>query len=486
MNMKRLLIFTCVGLAFTAGGCKKYLEQPPDMRAELNTPEQVSRLLGTAYPQANYMAFAEGSSDNVGDKRSGTIENINTDPFQFRDVRDDQEDSPEYYWNACYTAIAAANLAIQTCDNAPDPENYRSQKGEALVARAYAHFMLVTFFSETYDPATAATSPGIPYVTEPENVVIKQYDRKTVAYVYEMIEKDLLTGIPMLDNNRYSVPAYHFTTAAAYAFASRFYLFKRDWTKAVTYATLVFPDNNVTPMLRPWNTTYKTMTYLELFGVYAKATEPANLLLVETPSIYGRYYYTFRYALTDALQREVFADNVTGGEWVFWYQSYTAGGEENQLIPKINEFFVRSTVNAGIGTAYVMVPLFTAEEVLFNRAEANAHLNNTGAAIEDLNAYAATRINNYNAAAHTITANRIRSFYGTSNLQNGLIYTILDFKRAEFVQEGMRWFDILRYRIPVTHTVIGGGSSTLTGTDPRRLFQIPSSAAISGVQGNPR
>ncbi|RPD42568.1 RagB/SusD family nutrient uptake outer membrane protein [Chitinophaga barathri] len=484
--MKRLLIYTSVFLAFTAAGCKKYLEQPPDMRAELNTPEQVSRLLGTAYPQANYMAFTEGSSDNVADKRSGTIENTNTDPFQFRDVRDDQEDSPEYYWNACYAAIAAANLAIQACDKAPDPENYRSQKGEALVARAYAHFMLVTFFSETYDPATAATSPGIPYVTEPENVVIKQYERKTVAYVYEMIENDLLMGMPMLDNNRYSVPAYHFTTTAAYAFASRFYLFKQDWTKAVTYATLVFPDNNITPMLRPWNTRYMTITYLELFSIYAKATEPANLLLVETPSVYGRYYFNFRYAMNPAKRNEILSDNVTGGEWAFWNQSYSSGSTENQLIPKVNEYFVRSTVNAGIGTAYVMVPLFTAEEVLFNRAEAYTYLNNTGAAIEDLNTYAATRISSYNAGAHGITPSRVRNFYGTNNLQTALIRTILDFKRAEYVQEGMRWFDILRYRIPVSHTVVGGGTFNLTGNDPRRLFQIPSSAAISGVQGNPR
>ncbi|MGN7720740.1 RagB/SusD family nutrient uptake outer membrane protein [Chitinophaga sp. 22620] len=485
--MKRLLIYTSICLTVAAAGCKKYLEQPPDMRAELNSPEQVSRLLGTAYPQANYMAFTEGQSDNVADKRGGTIENINTDPFQFRDVRDDQEDSPEYYWNACYTAIAAANLAIQVCDKAPDPENYRSQKGEALIARAYAHFMLVTFFSETYDPATAATSPGIPYVTEPEDVVIKQYERKTVAYVYEMIEKDLLTGIPMLDNNRYAVPAYHFTTAAAYAFAARFYLFKQDWTKVVTYATLVFPDNNITPMLRPWNTTYKTMTYLELFGVYAKATEPANLLLVETPSVYGRYYFTFRYALNPAKRNEILGPNVTGGDWVFRNQTFTSGSSENLLIPKINEYFVRSTVNAGIGTAYVMVPLLTAEEVLFNRAEAYTYLNNTSAAISDLNTYAATRINNYNPGAHAVTAPKMRNFYGTNNLQTALIRTILDFKRAEYVQEGMRWFDILRYRIPVTHVVEnGGGVFNLTGDDPKRLFQIPSSAAISGVQGNPR
>ena len=82
----------------------------------------------------------------------------------------------------------------------------KHKKGEALVARAYSHFMLVNFFSKFYNEATAATDPGIPYVTEPETVSIKQYDRKTVMYVYDMIEKDFLEGLPLLDDNAYSVP----------------------------------------------------------------------------------------------------------------------------------------------------------------------------------------------------------------------------------------------------------------------------------------
>lgn len=480
-----ILITSCLVLALS--GCNKFLEHPPDNRATLTTPEKVSQLLATAYPQANYMAFCESISDNVADKGIGGADQINTDLFFFRDISTNQQDSPEYYWNACYAAIAAANQALEACIKAPDPQNYTAQKGEALVARAYAHFMLVTFFSKVYDPATADKDPGIPYVTEPENVVFKNYDRKTVSYVYKMIEKDLTEGLPLINDKLYTVPRYHFTKVAAHAFASRFYLFKKDYAKVVEHANLVFPGNNVNSILRPWNTTYRALTYNELWARYTRASEPANLLLVETSSLWARNYYTVRYALTDSLSDIILGRGVVpnNGLWSFNYHLYSVS-QVHWVLPKINEYFVRLSVNAEIGYPYVMVPLFTAEEVLFNRAEANAQLNNTTEAIADLNRYAATRIHQYDPSLHTITANRIQSYYGTSGLQAGIQAAILDFKRAEFVQEGLRWLDILRHKLPVKHTVFKGETITLEAGDKRRVFQIPESARLSGLDLNPR
>ena len=484
--MQRVLSYTSFLLLLVSlAGCKKFLEKNPDNRASLNSPDQVSQLLGTAYPQANYMAFTESISDNVTDKGKGGQDKTNIDPYFFRDVTDNEQDSPEFYWDACYTAIAAANQALETINNASDTSLYSAQKGEALVARAYAHFMLVTFFSKVYDPATAGTDPGVPYVTEPEKVVFKKYDRKTVSYVYQMIEKDLTTGLPLLNDSKYTVPRYHFTKAAAHAFAARFYLFKQDWANVITHANAVFASGNITSMLRPWNTTYRTMTPAELFAIYEKASEPANLLLVETSSLWARNYYTVRYGLNSTLRDEILDDNVTGGEWAFSFQLYTAG-EGNYVIPKINEYFVRSSVNATIGLPYVMVPLFTTEEVLFNRAEAYLYVNNATAAIADLNTYASTRIVNYNATTHAITPAKLQSFYTTTNTRLAALQAILDFKRAEYVQEGMRWFDLLRYGQPVTHTTTDGQSMTLTDEDPRRVFQLPESVKSSGMPLNPR
>ncbi|OQP60804.1 RagB/SusD family nutrient uptake outer membrane protein [Niastella populi] len=485
---KQITYFSLYALLFTAAGCKKFLDKNPDNRAALTTPEQVSQLLGTAYPQANYMAFTESISDNVTDKGTGVQDKTNVDPYFFRDVTDNQQDSPEFYWNACYTAIAAANQALEAIANAgADSTGYTAQKGEALVCRAYAHFMLVTFFAKVYDPSTASTDLGIPYVTTPEKVVFKQYDRKTVAYVYQMIEQDLTTGLPLIDDTKYTIPRYHFTKAAANAFASRFYLFKGDFAKVLNHANAVFAAGNITSMLRPWNTTYRTMTPQELFAVYQKATETANLLLCETASLWGRNYYTVRYGMNSEIRDEIFSQNVTGGEWAFSYQTYTAG-TNNYVIPKINEYFVRNSVNANIGLPYVMVPLFTTEEVLFNRIEANIYLNNSNAnaAIADLNTYASTRIVNYNAATHSITPTRLQGYYGSANVRLNALNALLDFKRAEYVQEGMRWFDILRYEIGVVHTTTDGQTLTLPGNSLQRVFQLPESVSQSGMQLNPR
>jgi len=490
--MKPFFLYASCCLLITTGlSCKKFLEKEPDNRAQINTPEKVSQLLGTAYPQANYQAFAETMTDNVADLGSGGTDNVIHDPFYFVDSKENQQDSPEFYWYSCYVAIAAANQALQTISKVDNPNDYTAQKGEALVARAYGHFMLVNFFSKFYDASTAATSPGIPYVTEPENVFIKQYDRKTVQHVYDMVEKDLLEGIPLIEDKVYNVPKYHFNKAAAYAFATRFYLFKKDYEKVIQYANLAVPGNNFATSLRGWNTTYKDITdVFELFKIYAKATESANLLLVETASVWSRYYYTNRYAVDQNKISQIFPrpDPLTGGNFAF--ALYSLG--DNQLVPKINEYFVKASVNAEIGFPYVMVPLFTVEEVLFNRAEAYTYTGNTSAAIADLNTYASTRINNYSAAAHTITEADINLVFGTSNIKDGLREAILYYKRAEFIHEGMRWFDILRYKLPVVHATspLPGGGVTeiarLEPDDPRKVLQIPQSTSLAGLEPNPR
>ncbi|MEO6455500.1 MAG: RagB/SusD family nutrient uptake outer membrane protein [Ginsengibacter sp.] len=486
--MKRIFFYiSCCFLFAISLSCNKFLEKEPDNRAKLNTPEKVSQLLGTAYPQANYQPFAESMSDNVTDIGNGGNDNTIHDPYFFLDTRENQQDSPEFYWYGCYSAIAAANQALKTISEASNPNDYTAQKGEALVARAYAHFMLVNFFSKFYDQASASSDPGIPYVTEPETVFLKKYERKTVQYVYDMAEKDLLEGLPMIQDKNYTIPKYHFNRAAANAFAARFYLFKKDYNKVILYATGAVPGNNFAPNLRQWNTDYKNITDVtELFKIYAKATEPANLLLVETQSLWARNYYSDRYGVSSSKQNEIFPrpDPLTGGNLAFAQYSISEG--THTLVPKIDEYFLKVSVNANIGTPYVMVPLFTSEEVLFNQAEAYTYTGNTAAALANLNVYASTRINNYSTANNTITEARIKSVFNTNDIQVGLIRAILYYKRAEFIHEGMRWFDILRYKLPVVHKTVNGPTLTLGADDLRKVIQIPQSTSLAGLALNPR
>jgi hypothetical protein len=256
--MKKLYIYLFALAALSAAGCKKYLEQTPDQRTEINSVEKVAQLLTSAYPEANYIAFTESASDNAEDKGPAYIdqERFVVLPYYWQDNDSYDTDTPTDYWNGCYTAIAAANEALVATARAADQTAYQPYKGEALLARAYAHFMLVNLFSKTYDPAGDNSSPGIPYVTTPEKVVNGQYTRGTVASVYDQIQKDIEEGLPLIRDNAYTVPKYHFNIAAAQAFAARFYLFKKDYAKVIEHASMVSSGNAFATVIRPWNTRY--------------------------------------------------------------------------------------------------------------------------------------------------------------------------------------------------------------------------------------
>lgn len=485
---------SCVLLVSTSA-CNKFLDKEPDNRAQLNSPQKVSQILASAYPKANYQEMAEVSSDNVGDIGINALDVpdwvvLLADLYFYRDAKGSgtNEDTPEGYWFGCYKAIAATNLALKTIGEASNPKDYTAQRGEALVARAYSHFMLVNFFAKFYNSASSASDPGIPYVTEPETVSIKQYERKTVSYVYDMIEKDLLEGLPLLNDNAYSVPKYHFNKAAANAFAARFYLYKKDYAKVISYAQAAVNENSFANNLRPWNTLYITLPLNgngSLQKTYSSSTQNANLLLVETNSWWWLTSGQGRYGSTPGIMNTVTgAEPVSGGDWVY-PSSYIANGHPH--VPKLDLFFVETSIGSGNGDGWQMIPLFTVEEVLFNLAEAYTYVGQTDKAINLLNVYLSTRITQYNPATHSLDANKIKTRYPTADLAQGLITTLLAYRKVEFIHEGMRWFDILRYNIEVTHKSIDGTQTvTLTKDNPHRVFQIPPTAQLSGIPLNPR
>jgi starch-binding outer membrane protein, SusD/RagB family len=488
--MKRPFLYIILLFSFTVASCSKYLDKEPDNRTNIKTPEQIAQLLTSAYPHASYILFTESMSDNAEDKDGGGsgydfVDRINAQSYRYNVVEEspDANDGPDYYWTACYKAIASANEALQIIARSDDPAALSAHKGEALLARAYAHFMLVTLFANVYDPATAGSDPGIPYVTVPENETFKQYERKTVAFVYEMIEKDLTEGYPLINDQIYgNAPKFHFNKRAAGAFAARFYLFKQEYDKVITYANDAL-GGAVTENLRPWNSTLTSLQYFELQAEYTKSTTRGNLLLQEALSIWGRSYPSVRYGLGDRVGNEVlFQPNVSGG-----FYAYDLYGANPQVynIPKFYEHFVRADINANTGDPYNTIPLLTGEEALLNRAEAYMRLNNLNASVQDLNAFISENIDDYDPSANKVSASKCGSFYNT-NSSNGVLLAILDFKRAFFLHEGLRWLDILRLRIPVTHLTSDGEVIELGANDNRRVLQLPALTKQAGLEPNPR
>ncbi len=473
--------------------CNDYLDQMPDDRTVIDSQEKVEELLVSAYPYGSYITFCEAMSDNAGDrlKLAPVQTQSNEEAYFWKEITSTFQDTPDFYWNTCYMAIAAANHALEVIEKAADKDKYKASKGEALLARAYNHFMLVSLFSQRYNPATAEKDLGIPYVTESEKVVYGNYERISVDSVYKMIEKDVKEGLPLINNDIYSAPKYHFTESAAYGFASRFYLAKGDFQKAYECANRVL-GLNPSSHIRDWGA-YAEMDFYDLKSIYTNSSESANILLSGAMSSLGRFSGLYRYAMTTEIRDGLFkSTNVSSGQ--FLYKIF--GSETTLNIPKFQEHFRLSSINASTGRPYIMAPLITMEEILFNRMEALVMMGRFEDAVADINAFLSKRIKDYDANLNGVTVSSFESFYfyyspdihpwfNVTKKQKIFLKGILDLKRIEFVQEGMRWLDIKRYNIEVKRkNTEGDVIDILRKDDPRRAIQIPKSAIVEGLEPN--
>lgn len=501
-NIKKITAIILSG-GFLLASCDDFLSKNPDNRTLLDSPQAVSELLVSAYPDEAYMAFAEAMSDNVGDKGIGqyVVEFIPNQKAFFWE--DDLSDDYSYtaYWNGCYKAIAHANQALQAIEKAHNPEDYKTQKGEALATRAYAHFMLVNFFAKHYNPNTAATDLGVPYVTKPENTVFADYERASVEYIYKEVEHDLLEAMTLIKDDEYTIPKYHFTQAALSAFASRLYLYLGEWDKVIEYSSSILGINPASK-IRDWNGKYSNYEAKELWAQYTKTEETANILLNRAYTDWAQGLVVFRYSLSNEKAIELFELGNIGlrtFDLVIGDKILQAGGSDQcSFIPKYPDR-IETENGASFGIPNTIIPLFSMEEALFNRAEAYVMKNEFDKALTDLDSYFQKRNVSY-SPENKITEKAIRMvyeendievpelapFYTISAQQKLYIQYLLDLRRREFIHEGMRWFDIRRFNFAITHTTFEGETFTLPKDDPRRVLQIPGQAIASGLEPNPR
>lgn len=471
-------------IGFICNSCNNFLDQVPDQRTEnLDTPDKIAQLLVSAYPSASYCTLNELRSDNAIQTISSlTQEKIIDEAFIWGDEFDYKIDTPDFFWEQSYLSIAAANMAIEAIEKLGGGKDYDRLLGEALICRAYNHFMLVSLFSKFYDPKASNLDPGIPYVLTPETTPNAKYERKTVAYVYEMIEKDLERGLPLIED-QYKIPAYHFTKRASRAFATRFYLFKGEYSKVIEHAEIAFPGQSIGAFLRP-SIEYKNMTIPDLEIIFTRANQPSNLLLASCASLWARNVGESLYGVSENMMAAILYNNVFGKSYAFKNVTY-GSGDYCQFILKFNEYFVKKNTNDAIGEPYVMAPLFVTDEVLLNRAEAKIYTKDYQGAISDLNLWASKNIEGF-LQTYYLNEQKAKDYYGIADIESALIQSVLDIRRVAFLHEGLRWFDNLRYKMPIVHKYTDGREIELQTNDPRRLLQLPQTAVRAGLDLNPR
>lgn len=512
MKRNNTILVLIIGLLVSASGCNHFLNEEPDNRAKVETESDLLELLVNAYPQATYHLICEMMSDNVSDR--GFSDNCATavtddEMYFWKEGTSSDYDSPFAVWTGFYEGIAAANYALRIIDSKPDQENYRAMRGEALLCRALGHFLLVNLWAEHYDPATASTALGIPYVTEPETVAIKEYRRNTMEEVYRMIEEDMRRGLQMIDDNVYKMPKYHFTKRAAHAFAARFYTYKgTDWDKVLYHSLQAVPDDFRTEMRDVLGE--RNLVPLEKALLYTDPGQTAILLSVCVPTYYNEIWKTCpilssRYVLTPDMQFNIFTTsrlNLPGGP-LAWKPEGLSGTSVSNMM-KSYGYFKNESANSNRGMSYLNVPMFTVEDVVLNRIEAYTMLGEYDLAVRDLNRFYSLRVVGYDQSnefdlpfivehyaeprwVEQIPEPHYRSEFDADLRKERLFMAVAELRRMEFLQEGLRWFDIKRFHLRVTHWRHWDRDYVyLDRYDNRRALQIPQEAQKAGVVPNER
>lgn len=521
--MKKYIGFSIIALGLTLTSCDDWLDKLPDNRMELQTPSDVSSLLVSAYPSAHPAYLLEMYSDNTDDCVNPSwseASRFQAQAYNWEDITETGEDeSPQELWNRHYLAIASANAAIDLIEGKGSPAEYSEQLGEALLCRAYAMFQLSTVFCKAYNPATASTDLGLPYPTHPEKVVGTVYTRGTMEDLYGQIDKDLQRGLPLVSSN-YSKPKFHFNTDAAKAFAARFYLYKGDFAKAITYATEVL-GADPTAKARDWDA-YSALNMNDQIRpeAWVSADEKCNFLLqtvysewgaISGPYLYGdKYAHSYRITYDEdiASKGPFGAANSTFKQRV-WSNNKLA----NLFHRKVPYEFEYTDLQAGIGFAHAEYAVFTTEQLLLERAEAYALSGELQKAVDDYN----TIMKIYQKYPKTFTLKQIVNFYNGVNYytpkkatvkkhfvkpvytidaegsdQEALLQAILHLRRIMEVGEGYRMQDVKRYGIVIyrrqtnTSFTISAVTDSLTVDDPRRAIQLPQDVITSGLEPNDR
>ncbi len=530
MKLKYIAYSALLALAPVASSCDDFLSKLPDNRVELNTPDQLQMLLVNGYMQYNVGVMNEISSDNIIDNNSpdpasgmrynlAPFERMDNEIFAWEPAESSlQQDSPSSLWQGCYHAIAVANAVLDRIpyfESIGQGEEVAPYKGEALLIRAYHHFLLANLFCQPYrGPELSKQLQGIPYMTEPETTLTTVYDRGNLADVYDNIEKDLLEGLPLIDDAIYEQPKYHFNTAAANAFAARFYLFKRDYENVVKYANLAFGGEAgpaQSALNDVWQHSFADPDQITQY--YISVERQSNFLLLPTVSTAARLVGT-RYAWNrEGVNATINGQGPTWQDFNFHpcYDGkiYIVGGEQYGLFfpGTCGELFEYTDKIAGIGYTHIVRPEFTAEETLLCRAEAKIFLGDIDGGVADLRIWDENRQNNTHPEYDMpdLTRELIESFYSNPPAEGMVkplhidevcpsdkysvtpanelyLQCVLHYRRIETFHTGMRWFDIRRFGIEIEHYIGANGHDILKWDDPRRAYQLPADVLTSGME----
>lgn len=224
--MKKTIYSLLAIAALLFSSCESFTDLEPKGKNLLTTTDQLEMLLnkeyeGCAYDMRQMAGDMIHAYSNVATTISQPAKTRNVIIWTYDEANMDKmaelTSTDQDYTNFYGYIGTIANPILTKVDAATGTNSVKKQlKCEALTLRAWSFYMLVNKFARAYNPATAATDPGIILMTEDKDIQTAQ-PKSTVEEVYQQILKDINEAIDLDGLPEVAVNKMRFNKPAAYA-----------------------------------------------------------------------------------------------------------------------------------------------------------------------------------------------------------------------------------------------------------------------------
>lgn len=463
--MKYALSAATAGILLTS--CKKNLDLTDPFNLTVNNAypnldAYAAQLNGvySGFASANYYnGFWGCTVEILSDNTYETLESL----VNYQRVANWEYLSNEGYFNSVwiqpYQVIYQANIIINGIDKykTESEPKYNRILGQALAARAIAHFDLLRAFSNDLD--RNSTNLGVVIKT---NNDIASPSRSTVKEVYDAIYADLSRAITLLGTVDAAINGStraNIDINGARAAMARVALYAKDYNTAVSNASAVInaiPLSTIANYPGIWNDANNSEV---VWCIQNNSGDPGSPFpSADVMSFrFNRSTFAAHPSLTSLYD---IANDVRFTS--FYFTRPTAGG--NTLA--IQKFRGKGAASDNLTNFKV----FRTSEMYLIRAEAYARLGGANEALAT-------------ADINTLRTNRITGFTNGSWTGTALLTEIENERRRELAIEGHRWFDLKRTSRTIARPLITGANGTvnangnvktsLTNTSTKWVWPIP-------------
>ncbi len=251
--MKKIIYSLLFGVSLLTGSCSDFTDIQPKGKNLLATTDQLEMLLNNEFDMddkdmrhiAGDMIYAFENVPTMISRPNKTRSAILISWDEANMDKMAELTSSDSHYANCYGVIGRiSNAILSRVDEAEGPESVKNQlKCEALVLRAYFHYLLVNKFAKAYNPATAETDSGIPYMTEDVDISVPS-TKSTVKEVYDNIIADLDEAIKLDALPLQAVNRMRMSKPAAYAAKALALISMQQFDEAETTAKQALALNN--------------------------------------------------------------------------------------------------------------------------------------------------------------------------------------------------------------------------------------------------